>query len=909
MDLQLITALPNTPVEWGWPVQTGILRGPGFSAAVLQRHHWAQDLSILHSVAPPQKPTRRLHLLLLNGIPEAQRIAAIPTVNAPSADVVLVKLTREFFIGKEPNTLLPLVHGLARACKAGGVFFFASGLKDPVWYNELIVELSHNLGIGAALGKIPNTGGWGFVSPGLEKATQLSTFIAKLSAAMLMNKIALRQPVGYYHHQKGFVNTGNHKELATYFLNNMKQLDFSGESKTASVIKEVTGKLKTQPTTAAKPVYKPMIPVKKGVSGKPIMIKNFPKKGFDFEAKDLGSFFPDHTSDNYKPITIVSDPGFELPKKHITHAKPPVKKNGGGGHSPVTATPKKKAAKPPVKKAAAKPGKKVTDTPRYLQAEFYEQGKKKKIKDFLLPQTTYELQVGIGEENKDRIQATISVGGLQEVFADATVKEAPIDLLLYSNTQKKPQQGKIMLPRQGDSDLASFSISTGSKQKFFEGTVYAFHKDRLLQKAVLRSDIRNKGDKATRKKIDFTTEAVLRQDLATLDDRPAFGMSVIIPEEEKKKQPLPAMAGGQSLDLQVDDGIRGVISSIQQYIDEVVTVAKKGKSKLDDEEHVKLLVKLANAGNMLYLQLLQRSEIQGPLQIVSKNRNYTPLEFVYSFSPPNEGAALCPNAAKALKKGACMNCFPNKKEMQAHVCPLGFWGLNRVIERHQYQPNLAAGTTGYTVKNEPVTGRKPLKLLNRTLHAESAKVDVSSAGMIQKIEEAITAASAVKPKKASDWNKWVEAVEKTDPDSLVLVVHLEDKRDTAGTDALEIGDQQFLLINHFDEDYINKRSATHTPFLVLIGCQTSDMQLQGFDAGSLAASYGAAIVLSNFTRIQGKHAGEIVIRLMKLLKANTGKDISFGEIMLQLKQQLLADGILVVLTLLAYGDADWKIKT
>ena len=73
-------------------------------------------------------------------------------------------------------------------------------------------------------------------------------------------------------------------------------------------------------------------------------------------------------------------------------------------------------------------------------------------------------------------------------------------------------------------------------------------------------------------------------------------------------------------------------------------------------------------------------------------------------------------------------------------------------------------------------------------------------------------------------------------------------------------------------------------------------------------NYGAAIVISNFTKIRGRHAGPIVMKLLEFLKAHEEKEFTLGEIVLKLRQYLLAKGIMVGFSLTTLGDADWKIK-
>ena len=101
---------------------------------------------------------------------------------------------------------------------------------------------------------------------------------------------------------------------------------------------------------------------------------------------------------------------------------------------------------------------------------------------------------------------------------------------------------------------------------------------------------------------------------------------------------------------------------------------------------------------------------------------------------------------------------------------------------------------------------------------------------------------------------------------------------------------------------------TSPPFIVIIGCETSNIKIAGFDISSHFINEGAAIVVSNFTKVRGRQAKDIVIKLSEFIHQNGKKEILFGEIMLKLRQYLLSQGMIAGLSLVAHGDADWKIK-
>ena len=159
---------------------------------------------------------------------------------------------------------------------------------------------------------------------------------------------------------------------------------------------------------------------------------------------------------------------------------------------------------------------------------------------------------------------------------------------------------------------------------------------------------------------------------------------------------------------------------------------------------------------------------------------------------------------------------------------------------------------------------------------------------------------------ASDWHEWTDQV-KTNPDSLILVVHIE-RDDALGVEKMEIGNAQFLIKNYFGVNKLKGENSDHAPLVIIIGCEPNNITYHGFDIASTLLSKGAAIVISNFTKIRGRQAGPIVIGLVEFLKTLRGQEFRLGDVVLKLRQQLLAKGIMASLSLMVYGDADWKIK-
>ncbi len=76
-----------------------------------------------------------------------------------------------------------------------------------------------------------------------------------------------------------------------------------------------------------------------------------------------------------------------------------------------------------------------------------------------------------------------------------------------------------------------------------------------------------------------------------------------------------------------------------------------------------------------------------------------PFEFIYDHQVPDDDARVCPNWREAFRQGRCLESCGGGSEKA--VCPLGFWGLRKVIERHQVSPELAADGKELFLQSEP----------------------------------------------------------------------------------------------------------------------------------------------------------------------------------------------------------------
>lgn len=882
--------LKNGEGRWTWPVEVGIPLYSAFNPAELQKYHWSKDLSTVKVVDPVFGPA--LDILQLYGLPEAADfLAKTRQAKKPvQCTAILIKTDAPYPVSKQAKEdAAKMAAELAGLTGAGGVFFYHTKKDIADWQDNFIIEVSHDKGVEEAIKSISDTSGYFFVSPGLEKQTRLSTLVEQMSKDLLAGRSRVFRTIFF-----GLINPWEHRpvkpsELGAFLRDQKYRLDYSGESKTGSSIKQANASLKKVPAKhtakAKKPVPKKAAVKKKSTSPTSRKIFN-PGTGNKITGGvSKGKIFTGGKK-HLDQINKIS--------KSISHLAN-IEYNIKGGNDLSMALEKLDKI---LKSRERKP------EPRYLQAYFKKKGSPKMITEHLLPQTTYNLNVWIGEKLAGAIQSTTEFE-TSVLFKDIKVKEAMIDLEVRCNTSKKIMTGRVRLPRDGDSAMAKFAISTGNKKGLFEAEIYAYHQSRLLQKSVLKIDIRKATDKPVLKEAVLKQEAVIRKQLEDIGNREPYAASIVFPKEKKNNVPLPGLTGNKPAGIPYNRAMQTLMDEIQDIIETVTTDETIRKPKFDSEENTTLIKKLAFRGAKLYSVYLKKIKQEGPIQIISNTGEYAPLEFAYSYDAPDLNAAVCPNAKAALEEGACKNCFSKKEDRHAHICPFGFWGLNRVIERHSYEKKEDENKSDYVVKTEPSDKRPPLQLFRKTLFAETDRMENGNKGIIKQVDEVIRK-NCGETNKATTWKNWNKLAAGKQPESFILIVHNEN--DQVAGECLEIGDSDLLPVARFNAEYINAESKTRTPFVILIGCETTNVRSYAFDASNNLLSSGAAIVLSNFTKVRGSHAANIVMRLITLLKENTGAT-TLGSIVLKLRQQLVAEGVMASLSLLSHGDADWKIKT
>jgi hypothetical protein len=877
MAIHEIQFQSDQTLVWSWPLEIGLFDPDGVHTGQLNHFQYIQQLSRIH---PLPLSSGYLNLLVF---PEGLEQAAMALDNKwaligeqPGVIIVLEpSKSTQPAEAINPASHLQVLKDGAQEQGVAGIFHIEWTQGPGRFLDHLLVELSHNNSLPVALKQMGAQGFYCYDKK-LLRETKLShvmnSLIQALNTFMPDRMLQLES-----HLLRGKADlTG--KALAKFLKKEAPSYRFDSERGEATGLVQIT-------TTLYQEMPQPAFNIGNehfqwAMSGP---AESAPPDAFETEGE---------SSVADAPTRGGIDRGVDKPLAEFSDSWA----DGGEISKP----------KPPPKKSSSKPSKKIKTT-SFLQARLTSKAQPDEpVINYLIPHRIYKLHVRIGSKDNQWLQGKPAFPK-DVVFVDPNSKEETLLITYKDNFSEKVQSGSLILHREGNTGELIFTLKAGNTGVPLEGHVSVFHLDRLIQEGVVRAGVyTDKKAPAKPEPIVFEITVCIRQQLDNASERTPFGASIQVEEKGNNKAGFTGVSNNKPLPINYTTGLATLISEIKAEIEQAVVNIDDYPEDLFAENNVNLLHFLAYKGNDLYLSLLHADpNIRGPVQIVSNRDEFLPLDFVYTLPPPTMDATLCAHAREALEAGSCRNCYDKSQNPAPCFCPFGFWGFSQVIERHNIIPAGIDGPIDFNLLAEPSAGRSEIQLLGNTLYAASDRVEAAQPGLLDQVATSIKNSTAALSE-AADWDDWDKKV-KQQPDSLVLVVHIE-KHAVLKVEQLEIGDKKFLPKNLLNHSKLKGADGSPPPFVVIIGCEPNNVANHGFDIAAQLMHQGAAIVLTNFTKIRGRQAGPIVMRLMAFIKSFKGKELRFGEIVLKLRQHLLAQGIMAGMSLVAYGDADWKIK-
>lgn len=459
----------------------------------------------------------------------------------------------------------------------------------------------------------------------------------------------------------------------------------------------------------------------------------------------------------------------------------------------------------------------------------------------------------------------------------------------------EPQVRSLWLPPRGSSQPVAFTFEVPKGLRTISARVTILHSNRVLQTGLLQAEV-GRGLNWT-----FRIDAAPRTMLEGLSARTPFDAALV------EGEGITAAADGKVAAINLNDGqLEGLTRFLTRQISRAAD-DPESYARLDSPGSVELLRVLAQKGGEVHETLCAHTglaDLANAKRIhitAARAGSFFPIELLYSFEPPDDTAGLCPRAAEALEEGECPGgCSVDRRQ---NVCPLGFWGLSRIIERHAHQREDNQMRDDFLVCPEPVRARSPLPVSGASLFAASGRATQVKATAADDLFEALRKRGPAS--RAANWDDWRSEVGSAAPSLLVLLPHHEQSLDE---EVLEIGQGDRLRSELVRADHVRRQPNGPYPILLLLGCETNLARIAFDNFVTRFRDKGAAVVVSTIATVLGRHASPAAARLVELLdeEARDG-DSTFGEVMLRLRRKLVLSQTPMALGLTAYGDADWVL--
>ena len=422
--------------------------------------------------------------------------------------------------------------------------------------------------------------------------------------------------------------------------------------------------------------------------------------------------------------------------------------------------------------------------------------------------------------------------------------------------------------------------------------------------------------------VSFAVETVIRADLDDIDAVGDHDLALIADQDTAGGEIVTTIVQGTAEIF--GPGNTGLIGNIARELAVLLTRPVDEPDKFggyDSQDYQRLLVDLARIGRALFDGLFDPrigsvpSEWEAGLRsarrisvLSARPEAVLPLEFVYGRPleiGPLSGSAgqACPHAPALADAAACTLTCPLSASVST-VCPFGFWGVSKVIERHLSRAETAGSSHSFATLISPNIERHSVGL-DVILAAAAARADHNDA-------RAWTSAIKNLPPQTRLAAKWqdladeIRALRDTDraPDVLVLITHSR-RRD--GLAVLEIGEGDELSVIDSLVPLVDP-GADSNPIVMLLGCGTAGEGAPMLEAPMRFLQGGAPGVIATMGAVRGRTIVPIAVRLLEELRGSAQVGERLGDAMRRIRQRCLITGVVTGLNLVAFGDSDWDLR-
>jgi hypothetical protein len=470
-------------------------------------------------------------------------------------------------------------------------------------------------------------------------------------------------------------------------------------------------------------------------------------------------------------------------------------------------------------------------------------------------------------------------------------------VLIAPELLDEPLVDTIVLPADGPSTTCEFHVPPSPDARV-RARIAVLHRNRLLQ--TVRLDAPAEGMPT----LHVEPEATICLRLDDLDWRRPFDAALLVNHDDAGVPGVTAVAGAHARLLMHTDFGRAV-ETLYEILEEAV-LEPAGFGALDDPSAVALFITLANHGHALHDAFMRAEGVQaivdaGLIQLAAVRPGADfPLEFVYDRVAPDTDATLCPHAARGLREGRCGSGCAARSDPRT-VCPVGFWGFTKSIERRPYAGQIA--NHELEARAEPRASASSLPAPTGALLAASEHVLEPD---LEALHGALKLAMGGRARHVSSWSEWRAGIASDRPPLLVLLPHTL-THPMLRLPAMEIGGDEPLAQTGIRADVVRPEDGAR-PLVILLGCRTAAEDLSLYAFPPKLHAEGAAIVLGTVTKVLGRHAAPVAGRIVAELSARASAGEAYiTDVIRDLRCALVAEGLPLAMALVAYGDGEWRL--
>ena len=287
----------------------------------------------------------------------------------------------------------------------------------------------------------------------------------------------------------------------------------------------------------------------------------------------------------------------------------------------------------------------------------------------------------------------------------------------------------------------SYSRCACPRMRKPQARIAVLHRGRILQTAILRGPVLpaaepERRDAAAGLGVEDLNgadrdvpEADLRPGFVSLDDRQRFDAAIILNEDRRGRHGGTVVAGSKAARFEFDF-VSKAVASLSRELDRASATTRSSAS-WTRETHRLPAAACDRRQRPLHRYRPEDERALGPrhlerLQVLSANPDtMLPVEPIYDLPPPtpDETPTLCENASVALETGACEPRYhvPTPEDFLPVICPAGFWGISKVIERQATDGEQTGAA--FEVRAVGDQRRDPLRPLAPVLPAASDRIN------------------------------------------------------------------------------------------------------------------------------------------------------------------------------------------